>query len=164
MLRSLSNGKIDQLSIKFFHNILTTKTIELSYDITAFNKLAQKVDNLTLPKLLGGNLSLIQTSIGTNWQIKQNNDYCLLIEDVDEEAYSIDRMLNHLEDANIIKNCKAIFIGDVDVVDVNDKKDLNQVLKTFADNLHIPIFRINNIGHQKTNLGIPLGVNVAINA
>ena len=158
MLKQLATGKIDQKSIDFLHNILTKEESELSYDIRPFNKLAENLKNKQLPILLGGNLSLIQTSIGTNWQINKNGPYSMLIEEIDEESYRIDRMLNHLKNADIFDDCKAIFIGDISGID--NEKYLKQILESFIDKLNIPIFRIENIGHEKTNLAIPLEVEI----
>ena len=83
----------------------------------------------------------------------------MLIEDVDEEAYKIDRMLNHLKNANIFNNCRAIFIGDfTEKADRNNQYHLNQIINEFISQIKIPAFEIRNIGHGATNLSIPLGI------
>lgn len=161
MLRQLAVGKIDQQAVNFLHDILTQKELCLSYSIKPLNELAQNIQNINLPKLLGGNLSLVQTSIGTDWQINNNGDYSMLIEEFDEKFYSIDKMLNHLQNANVFNNCKALFIGDFSKIE-DKKKYLAEILKVFISDLNIPVFKIENIGHKKINLAIPLGLEMIL--
>lgn len=158
MLKQMSKGEVDSKSIEFLYNILSQKDLELSYNIKAINDLAKNIKEQKFPKLLGGNLSLIQTSIGTKWQINNNGKYSMLIEEHDERSYAIDRMLNHLQNANIFDNCHAIFIGDISKID--NQEYLEQILENFVNNISIPVFRIENIGHKKDNLAIPLGVEI----
>jgi muramoyltetrapeptide carboxypeptidase len=160
MLKQIAKGKISDHSIEFLYNILTYKEYELSYNIKPLNKLAKNIGNITLPKLLGGNLSLIQTSIGTDWQINKKGDYSLLIEEYDEKSYAIDRMLNHLKNADIFSNCRAIFIGDISKID--NQNYLIAILDDFVNKLNIPIFNIDNIGHKRDNLAIILGQDINI--
>lgn len=160
MLKEISNSDISENSIEFLYNILTGKKSELSYDIYPLNELAQNIKNITFPKLLGGNLSLIQTSIGTEWQINKKGNYCMLIEEYDEKSYAIDRMLNHLKNANIFSNCQAIFIGDINQIDNQDY--LIAILDDFINQLNIPMFKIDNIGHKRDNFSIILGQDINI--
>ncbi|MDA7705246.1 LD-carboxypeptidase [Rickettsiales bacterium] len=158
MLKQMAQGDIGQKSIDFLYQILTQQELELFYNICPLNDLAKNISNINLPQLLGGNLSLIQTSIGTNWQINKNGKYCMLIEEYDEKSYAIDRMLNHLQNANIFDNCQAIFIGDISKIE--NHKYLTEILNSFISNINIPIFKIDDIGHENQNLAIPLGVEV----
>jgi muramoyltetrapeptide carboxypeptidase len=158
MLKQMSKGEINQKSIDFLYKILSQKDLQLSYDIEPINNLAKKIRTQKLPKLLGGNLSIIQTSIATNWQINNNGQYSMLIEEIDEKSYVIDRILNHLQNANIFDNCQAIFIGDISKID--NQEYLEQIIINFVNNINIPVFRIKNIGHNNDNLAIPLGVKI----
>tara|TARA_Y100000389_G_scaffold158294_1_gene159697 strand:- start:22506 stop:23402 length:897 start_codon:yes stop_codon:yes gene_type:complete len=160
MLKQISKGEIDSKSVEFLYNILSQKKLELSYNIKPINDLSKNIKEQKFPKLLGGNLSLIQTSIGTKWQINNNGKYSMLIEEYDEKSYVIDRMLNHLQNAKIFDNCHVILIGNISKVD--NQEYLEQILKNFANNINIPIFKIENIGHKKDNLAIPLGVEITV--
>ena len=55
----------------------------------------------------GGNLSLIQVGVGTCWAIN-GRDKMILLEDIGERGYRVDRMLEHLSQANIFQNAAAI--------------------------------------------------------
>lgn len=99
-------------------------------------------------KICGGNLTLIQNSIGTGWQIDATNKF-LLLEEVGECAYKVDRLLSHLLQSGIVNNAKAILVGDFTYEDEKDK--IEQTIEIFVKKLDIAVFRINNIGHGKRN-------------
>ena len=61
-------------------------------------------------RLLGGNLSLIMSILGTEY-IPDFSESMLLIEEVSEEPYSIDRMLTQLRLAGILKKASAFAVG-----------------------------------------------------
>ncbi len=160
VLKQIANNEIDNRSVELFKNIIFGNIKELFYDVKQINNI--KLKSNLLPRLIGGNLSLIQTSIGTKWQIN-NKPFCLLIEDIDEQAYKIDRILNHLKNANIFNNCHALFIGDIVEKEHSDNKFyLDHVIKQFSTELGLPIFKISNIGHLAQNMSIPLGVDFAL--
>lgn len=161
VLKQIANGEIDEKSIELFRKIIFKEIDELLYQIKPLNKI--EIKSHKMPKILGGNLTLIQSSIGTKWQINNNGQCSILIEEVDEEAYKIDRMLNHLQNAEIFNNCQMILIGDIqERIGKDNKSYLDYVINKFAQNIKIPTFKIANIGHGKTNLSIPLGVQCEI--
>lgn len=99
----------------------------------------------------GGNLSLLQTSIGTKWQLDSANKI-LLIEDCHERGYKVDRMLLHLHQSGLLKEVKSIIYGDI--VGGNEKDGKNHVhyaLNQFAKIVNIPIFQTKYFGHGKYN-------------
>lgn len=103
----------------------------------------------------GGNLTLIQAGIGSNWQM---NSYgkLILLEEVGERGYRVDRMLQHLQQANIFKDAAAIVFGDFLGGNEPDGTSLiPAVLQRFADECPIPVVQIAGIGHGATNFPIP---------
>lgn len=164
MLGQMINGTVSNESITTLLNILNKKSSAVSYPITALNQIAL---DLNAPQkfanLVGGNLSLIQTSIGTKWQINTQQKFSMLIEEYDEELYAMDRGLNHLIHADYFKNCEALFIGDISQKDNQiDQNALEYLSQHLIKKLKIPIFRIENIGHTKSNKAIPLGLAIEI--
>jgi muramoyltetrapeptide carboxypeptidase len=117
-------------------------------------------DNEIKAKICGGNLTLIQNSIGTNWQINCENKF-LFLEEINENPYKIDRLLLHLKQANIFKNCKAILLGDFLPDHKNDK--LQKTLKMFSENINIPVFKIKDIGHGPSNYPLPFNYDAILN-
>ena len=101
-------------------------------------------------KWIGGNLSVVQTSINTYWQINAD-DKILFLEDVNEKGYEIDRMLYHLPNIKSSNKSKMVVFGNFTKSD----KDVEYALKDFTErNKHIPIVRTKQIGHGYKNVPI----------
>lgn len=133
-----------------------------------------KIDKLQMPELkhisgnyvqeisgevVGGNLSLIQTSLGTSWQMKAEGKI-LLVEDVNERGYKVERMLVHLLQVGILQNVKALIYGDI--IGGNELEGVNHVeyaLQSFSKYVSFPIFQTKNFGHGKNNYPFILGTN-----
>src|SRR5499427_3037350 len=62
-------------------------------------------------QLVGGNLTLISTTMGTPFEI-ETRGRILLLEDVDEQPYSIDRMLTQLRLAGKLDSAAGIVFGE----------------------------------------------------
>jgi muramoyltetrapeptide carboxypeptidase len=107
--------------------------------------------------IVGGNLSLLQTSIGTSWHISGKNNI-IFIEEVGERGYAVDRMLVHLKQAGIFDEAKAVIFGDFTGGVEADNISLNDmVINKFSNDIEIPVLKLQGVGHDKTNLALPLG-------
>ena len=120
-------------------------------------------------KLIGGNLSLLTSTLGTEFEI-DTTDSILFFEDVSVHSYQIDRMLTQLQLANKLQKCKGIIIGEFK--DLNSRKpfypnrgfSLKEVFTQLLKPLNIPIVIGFNFGHLNTNLTLPIGVEVILDA
>jgi muramoyltetrapeptide carboxypeptidase len=129
--------------------------------IEPFNKAAEQ-SLLINSTLVGGNLSLIQTSVGTAWQLNAHNKI-ILLEEINERAYKVDRMLEHLYQANIFAGAKAVIFGDFIGGEEPDGTSLiKPVLQRFAAKLPIPVLQITGIGHGSINYPVPFGTAVKL--
>ena len=136
----------DQSNFTKIAEILKGKVKQVTIDnLVPLNKIA-KSSNLVNGKLTGGNLTMLQTSIGTNWQIKTRGKI-LFLEDVNVVAFRLDRDLLHLKQAGLLEDVKAIIFGSFD----KDSEGTMLVLRNFADSLNIPVFKTNRFGHDKIN-------------
>lgn len=95
--------------------------------------------------LTGGNLTMIQTSIGTIWQIDTKNKI-LFLEDRGIAPYQVDRTLLHLKQAGLLKEVSAIIFGDFGGGD-----NMIKLLEDFAASQNIPIYMSDHFGHGKIN-------------
>lgn len=109
------------------------------------NDSAQSIESIT-SSLTGGNLTIVETSIGTNWQIITNNKI-LFLEDVNIKPYILDRSLLHLKQAGILEDVDAIIFGDIN----NNNAEILSVILNFAKSTNIPIFKCEKFGHRKIN-------------
>jgi muramoyltetrapeptide carboxypeptidase len=146
-LAELVNLDNDPQNLQKIAEIIEGKTSVAQINhLKPFNALAAKVKKIS-GRLTGGNLSIIQTSVGTNWQIKTTNKIVFL-EDTNEKGYRIDRILNHLKQARIFNKVKAIIFGHF--VDPKDGH-VEFALERFANEINIPTFKTEQFGHGKTN-------------
>ena len=129
--------------------------------MAAFNSAAQAVKHTEISGLLtGGNLTLVESSLGTCWEVKTAGKI-LFLEDAHERAGSIYRSLYHLKDSGKLNNVKAIVFGTF--LDAGSQEIVRAFLKRFASTLKdIPVFITNQIGHGHDNAPIIYGANATI--
>jgi muramoyltetrapeptide carboxypeptidase len=132
--------------------ILNKKKGSVSYDnLTPLNQKARCAKSIN-GELIGGNLTLITNSLGTEWQINGDNKI-ILIEDTHAKGYAIDRDLNHIKQSGILKNTKCILFGTFSDSDNN----ANIAIKRFAESVNIPVFVSDKFGHGTNNYPLPFG-------
>ena len=117
-------------------------------------------------KLIGGNLSVIASLCGTEYELK-GEDSILFLEDINENAYSIDRNLRQLWQNGLLKNIKGLVFGQFSRCTPSKKAPyeftVKEVLKEYANLAKVPTIYGFPAGHEKTNAFLPLGVNSRIN-
>ncbi|MBI5326633.1 MAG: LD-carboxypeptidase [Ignavibacteriae bacterium] len=121
-------------------------------------------------KLIGGNLSIICSLMGTPYEI-ETKDKILFIEDVGEEPYRIDRMLTQLRLAGKLNSTAGIIFGECtecnsDGLNPSHIWDytLGEVLDKILGNLNIPVFYGLTFGHTNDQITIPEGVEAEMDA
>ena len=114
--------------------------------------------------LVGGNLTLIQSTIGSKTELKMK-DKILFIEEIGEYAYHIDRMLHSLKRAGYFENCKGLIVGQISDVKKNTTdfgRSINEIILDVLDEYNFPILFDFPAGHEKTNFPIILGRKVIL--
>jgi muramoyltetrapeptide carboxypeptidase len=118
-------------------------------------------------RILGGNLSMLSSLMGTEYLPKLNGAI-LLLEDVNEAPYRIDRMLNQFRLAKVFKQISGIILGHfVDCCEADPNKrtfSLNEVIIDYFQNLKLPVLYNVKHGHIKDNITIPYGTKCVLNA
>ncbi|MCA8952579.1 MAG: LD-carboxypeptidase, partial [Planctomycetes bacterium] len=64
--------------------------------------------------LVGGNLAVLQATIGTPWQ-PETDGALLFLEDIGEAPYRVDRMLTQLLQTGMLRRCAGVLLGDFHV-------------------------------------------------
>jgi muramoyltetrapeptide carboxypeptidase len=133
----------------------------LSYSITSNkNNKTGKSEGI----IVGGNLTLIQSTIGSKTELKMK-DKILFIEEIGEYAYHIDRMLYSLKRAGYFENCKGLIVGQISDVKKNNTdfgRSINELILDVLDEYNFPILFDFPAGHEKTNFPIILGRKVIL--
>jgi muramoyltetrapeptide carboxypeptidase len=120
--------------------------------------------------LVGGNLSLIASLMGTPYEIDTRGKI-LFIEDVDEQPYSIDRMLTQLRLAGKLRSAAGIIFGECADCKQRDYKPsfdstftLGEVVDNILGELKVPVLSGLTIGHTDDQLTLPMGVMATLDA
>ena len=139
-----------------------------------------KTKNLKLPSpvslsrgrasgpLIGGNLSLLCTIIGTAYQPSFKNRI-LFFEDLDEVPYRFDRMLTHLLNAGVLQQVAGIAIGVNANCEDPKAKTCKEYRQTMIDvfkerllPLKVPIVMNLPFGHVPFNATLPVGIRATL--
>jgi muramoyltetrapeptide carboxypeptidase len=145
-------------SIAQLQSILFRTTKKTIFDeLVPLNAAAEKKHCIT-GSVTGGNLCLVQTSLGTPWQI-DGRDKILFLEETNERGYRVDRMLEHVRQAHVFNQVKAILFGDfLGGQEPNGTSLVDTALARFAEHSMLPVLRIAGIGHGYINFPLPLGM------
>lgn len=114
-------------------------------------------------QIVGGNLSIIASTLGTEYEIDTKNKI-LFIEEVGEYIYRIDRLLKHLDLANKFKDCNGIIFGDFADCRKSTSSDCDvvELLREIANKYKKPTLYNLKSGHCVPMITIPLGVQCTI--
>lgn len=116
-------------------------------------------------ELVGGNLSLLVSSLGTPYEIDTNNKL-LLIEEIEEDIYRIDRMLNQLRLAGKFDDAAGIVFGDFNNCQSGKRQETLSLIQVFQDHVSSsgkPAMGGFRIGHCTPNLAVPIGAAASMN-
>lgn len=116
-------------------------------------------------RLVGGNLVLVAASLGTPWEV-DTRGAILLLEEVGEQPYRIDRLLQQLRAAGKLETLAGIGLGALQgCVDARypEPAALDVVVEIAAP-LGIPVVAELPFGHVRRNFAWPLGARATIDA
>ncbi|GHU11368.1 hypothetical protein FACS189449_02690 [Alphaproteobacteria bacterium] len=132
-------------------NILEGKVKKYSIGpIYPINRAAVK-QKIIQGRLTGGNLTSVESSIGTNWEI-QSKGKILFIEDINMVPWWVYRTMIHLKEAGKLSGVKAIVFGRFS--SGGSQADVTEFLKKFGEMVDIPVFVTNEFGHGNVNYPI----------
>ncbi len=116
--------------------------------------------------LLGGCLTLLETTIGTPWEL-DTRDSILLLEDRGMKPWQVDRALIHLRQADKFTGVRGIVLGDFPdcAAPVAGSPTVLDVCERILKPLGIPTVFGAPVGHTlRPMLTIPLGVRARLHA
>lgn len=115
--------------------------------------------------LVGGNLCLLATSIGTPYEVDTKGKI-LFIEEVDEHTFRVDRFLQQLKHSGKLDAAKGIIIGSFTECEPERKGDasLLEVFNDIIKPLNKPTVYGVECGHCFPTGSMPLGANCKLDA
>jgi muramoyltetrapeptide carboxypeptidase len=149
-MRQLGLQLVDAVDIEKTRQIIFGENDQVELSLQPMNTAAQKNKSIQAT-ISGGNLTIIQASLGTPWQVPTQNTI-LLFEDVGEAPYRIARIFQQFLANGLLDGVHAIVLGDF-----IPEADIDLVLAEFANQCSLPVLRHMGIGHGKSNQPLPLG-------
>jgi muramoyltetrapeptide carboxypeptidase len=115
-------------------------------------------------ELVGGNLSVLYSLLGSESQIDTKNKI-LFIEDLDEYLYHVDRMMMAIKRAGLLKNIKALIVGGMS--DMNDNavpfgKTAEQIILESIYEYDFPVCFNFPAGHLLDNRALIFGAKAEV--
>lgn len=134
---------------------------EMSYELPE-HSLTRKGDSEG--RLLGGNLSMIYSLLGSN-SLPSFENAILFLEDLDEYLYHVDRMVLNLKRNGIFDKISGLVIGGMS--DMNDNtvpfgKTAEEIIVDNVSSYGFPVYFGLQAGHISPNLALPFGRKVRI--
>ena len=109
-------------------------------------------------RLCGGNLSLVAATLGTPYEI-DTRGRILLLEEVGERPYRVDRLLTQLRLAGKLREAAGVAVGEmVDCVEPGGKgRPVVDIVREVCDDVPGPVVYGLPFGHGPENMTLPLG-------
>lgn len=141
-------------AIKSLKNSLFGKGNTYEFDKHKFNREGKVGGEIT-----GGNLSVVYSIAGTKYDIDPSGKI-LIIEDLDEYLYHIDRMMMNLKMSGKLENLKALIVGGMS--DMNDNsipfgKTAYEIIHDAIKEYSYPVCFDFPAGHVENNYAVVLG-------
>ncbi len=121
-------------------------------------------------ELIGGNLSIVASLIGTPYDVDTTGKI-IFLEEFLEEPYRIDRMLTHMLQAGKFEKAAGVALGVFKLCEPNRQNpafigsfSLMDVLKDRLGKLGIPVIYGLSFGHVVDKLTLPVGIKAEINS
>ncbi|HAI83136.1 MAG TPA: LD-carboxypeptidase [Chitinophagaceae bacterium] len=151
-----------QATINSIEQAITGKPLRYNLPTDTNNQLG----TVTAP-IIGGNLRCIENLAGTPYAL-QTAGKILVLEDVEEPRYNIDRMFWNLYHSGVLASLKGLIIGgfrEKAATDPNDEFGLTlpQIVLEKVQAYNYPVAFQMPIGHQRNNFAIKLGVTHQLN-
>lgn len=111
-------------------------------------------------RLTGGNLSLVQQTIGTSYEI-DTRGAILFLEETHDPMSVADERLVHLRAAGLLNEVRGVVFGHLSL-DRSEEDEFEDFLLDLLADLDIPILMDFPAGHEVPNLTLPFGTEVEL--
>ncbi len=133
----------------------------LSGQVSSFEGLVPIRRGRALGPLAGGNLTVLGSLVGTRYMPALAGKI-LVIEDVHEAAYRVDRLLFQLRLAGSLDGVAGIVGGDFTGVSPLEVEGITRVISELAAELDVPCALGLPVGHGTRNACLPMGATALL--
>lgn len=117
-------------------------------------------------QLTGGNLAVLCSAAATPVDMNPDEPSVLLLEEIGERAYSLDRMLQSLKQSGKLQKFKAILVGHFTKITEAEyftpSGDIYELIHTYIAPLGIPVVFGFPSGHEAPNFSVYMGRHVTV--
>jgi len=170
----VGTSDLNRFSVNSIKNVLMEPEREYKYPYRREKKTRDNAefDHYTLAGgaaeglLIGGNISVLDSVIGTRFEPDFENRIAYL-EEIGEKTYRVDKMIFHLLSGTNLKSAAGIVLGVFSECSINGEEPsltLRVALDDLLKPLGIPVSYGNSFGHIKRMVTIPTGIRAAMNA
>lgn len=114
--------------------------------------------------LWGGNLAMLVSLIGTPW-LPAIQDGILVLEDINEHPFRVERMMMQLLHTGILQRQRAIVLGSFSGAAPNDYDagySLETMVEYLRSRLPVPLITGLAFGHEPQTVTLPIGARAAL--
>lgn len=121
------------------------------------------VDGTAEGTVLGGCLTMIETTLGTPWEL-DTADSILLLEDRGMKPFQVDRSLLHLRQAGKFAGVRGIILGEFPECEAPaGSEDVHSIIGRFLEEWKVPVVWGAAVGHTlRPMLTLPLGIRARL--
>lgn len=148
----------DRFTVEQFEAVLRSRSHALRFDAEGPQRLS------CTGRLWGGNLTMVASLVGTRWMPEVRGGI-LFLEDVNEAAYRIERLLYQLWHAGILARQRAILLGGFDPVPsmpTDHGYGLAAAIAHIRSRLRVPVVEGLPFGHQRRKATLPVGAMASL--
>ncbi|MCK7516629.1 MAG: LD-carboxypeptidase [Ignavibacteriales bacterium] len=167
-------SSFNEFSVTYFNEVLVHPEKDLvlisakGEDEKDNNGIKTIVSGKAVGELVGGNLSVLNSLIGTKYDFNGEGKI-IFLEEIGEEPYRIDRMLTQLIQSGKFDKAAGIAMGVFKDCEPKEKDpsfstsfSLMEVLFDRLSNLKIPVIYGMSFGHIKNKFTLPVGIKAEL--
>ncbi len=124
--------------------------------VADFAALETIVEGVATGPLAGGNLCILASLLGTPWQVPLHGTI-LLLEDVGEAPYRVDRLFSQLRLAGALDGVAGVALGEFTGLSPAQGRIVDDLFDRELRNLGVPAARGMPFGHGAANACLPMG-------
>ncbi len=166
----VGTSTFNEYSVNHLYNILADP--KSNYEMKNLHEDEEQLfvikDGVAEGELVGGNLSIVVSMIGTEYDIDSEGKI-IFLEEIGEEPYRVDRMLTQMRQSGKFDKCKGIALGvfrrceiDESSPEFENSLSLKQVLKDRLGDLGVPVIYGLSFGHITNKFTLPFGIKAKL--
>ena len=150
-VKNLDNSPLSYDALKTISLLNTDQNKPQHYTLSSSNCFTQEQSTDDI-QILGGNLTVLCSLQGTPYPLQLNQPSVLLIEDVGEPYYRIERSLTQLLQSIDTSQLKALILGDFyQCPQKNVTQSMTEIVSEHLEPFKIPLYQCDWFGHGALN-------------